>query len=102
MRNAVNWLLESATWKTYTAKQKQKHFVQSKFHNSTVPKIEGRDISSKELKHSSQLACLFEEVFYMKNYVWKIERGKLGKLHIHLQPTLSFITENCEIVGTVC
>jgi len=86
MRNAVNWLLESATWKTVYSKTEQKHFrFKVNFITLTVPKIEGRDISSKELKALLHNWLVYSrKYFYMKNYVWKIERGKLGKLHIHL------------------
>lgn len=86
MRNAVNWLIESAKYKRVYSKVDKKHFYfKVNFITLTVPRLEGRDISSKELKHLLHgFLSYSRKYFYLKNYVWKVERGSKGKLHVHL------------------
>ncbi len=86
LRNAVNWLVSSAGYKRVYSKVDQKHYYfKVNFITLTFPQQEGRDISGKELHKTLHAWLVYaRKYFYLRNYVWKVERGAQGKIHVHM------------------
>ncbi len=51
----------------------------------TIPVQESQEINGELVSKILHTWIVYaRKYFYLKNYVWKIERGSLGKIHIHL------------------
>jgi len=86
IKQAVAWLVESAKWKrVYEAKTKKTFLFKVNFITLTLPDTK-EEVTEKffktELMHTWLVYA--QKYFYLKNYIWKIERQKNGKLHLHL------------------
>ncbi len=86
IRNAINWLTHSAKFKRVYSKVDQKHYwFKVNFITLTIPYSEGQEISGERVhKLLHTFIAYSRKYFYLHNYVWKIERGRQNKLHIHL------------------
>jgi hypothetical protein len=86
IKQAVGWLVESAKWKRiYSKKDKKTFLFKINFITLTLPDTE-EEVTEKFFKTELMHAWLSyaQKYFYLKNYIWKIERQKNGKLHLHL------------------
>lgn len=86
LRNAVNWLVESAMWKPLYWKDENKWiYFKVNFITLTIPKQKDGDINGELLQKLLHTFLVYSrKYFYLHNYVWKVEQGSLGKIHIHL------------------
>jgi hypothetical protein len=86
LRNAVNWLCESAQWKPLYWKEQNKWiYFKVNFITLTVPRQKDGDISGEVLQQLLHTWLVYaRKYFYLHNYVWKVERGSKGKIHIHI------------------
>ncbi len=86
LRNAVNWLVESAMWKPLYWKEENKWiYFKVNFITLTIPQQKDEDINGEQLQKLLHTFLIYaRKYFYLHNYVWKVERGRLGKIHIHL------------------
>lgn len=86
LRNAINWLCLSAKKKKVFVKAKNSHFFfKVNFVTLTLPDTD-QDISPADLQKKllNPFLTLFRKEYGLKNYVWRIEYQKNGKLHVHL------------------
>lgn len=94
LRNAVNWLVESSQYKPLWWEEEKKFiYFKVNFITLTIPKQQTEDgeISGKLLqKMLNTFLTYSRKAYFLDNYVWKIERGKLGKLHVHLSTDTFF------------
>lgn len=86
LNNAVNWLVSSAQYKRVYSKQEQKHFYfKINFITLTIPEQPTDQVNGKVVSEMLHTWITYaRKYFYLRNYVWKIEAGKKGLLHIHL------------------
>lgn len=84
--NAVNWLVDSAKWKGIYSKVDKKHYYfKVNFITLTIPTQQNQDVTQKKInKLLHTFLSYARKYFHLRNYVWKIERGKHGHLHIHI------------------
>lgn len=86
LRNAVNWLVVSAKYKRVWSKADNKAFwFKVNFITLTIPRQpekEPLETLVKQLLHN--FLVYSQKYFYLKNYVWKMEQHKDGRLHIHI------------------
>lgn len=86
MKNAINWLLAAAQEKdVYSKKSKSWFKFKINFVTLTLPdtqeKISDYDFKTKLL---NPYLTYMRKYFGLKNYVWKLEFQKNGKLHLHI------------------
>lgn len=86
VRNATNWLLQSATWKPVWYKEECKTvWFKVNFITLTIPYHNNSQIDGKMVHKLLHTWLTYaRKYFYLHNYVWKVERGDGGKLHVHL------------------
>lgn len=86
LRNAVNWLVSSAAYKrVYSKADKKSFWFKVNFVTLTVPPQSNGIVSEKLFKKALHAWIVYaRKYFYLKNYVWKIETHKDGRLHVHL------------------
>jgi len=86
LRNAVNWLVQSAAWKRVYSKVDNKHYYfKVNFITLTIPSQSRGEVTPKLLHKMLHTFLVYSrKYYYLRNYVWKIERGSQGKIHIHL------------------
>lgn len=88
LRNSINWLTSSAQWKPIWWQQESRFiYFKVNFITLTVPKQPTGDGEINGQLFSKMLNTWLvysRKYHYLKNYVWKYERGEEGKLHIHL------------------
>lgn len=86
LKNAINWLVASAKYKEVYSKDLGRSFwFKVNFITLTIPPQQMGSAKEKEVKavlHS--WLSYARKYFYLKNYVWKFEAHKDGRLHIHL------------------
>lgn len=86
IKNAINWLLISAQKKRVYSKTTNKAFsFKVNFVTLTLPDT-GADISHSDFtkKLLNPFLVYLRKYHSLKNYVWKIELHKSGKIHCHL------------------
>ena len=86
IRNSINWLIHSAKLKRVYSKADKKHYwFKVNFITLTIPAQPNIEVNGK-LVHKLLHTWLSysRKYFYLHNYVWKIERGSGGLLHVHL------------------
>lgn len=86
LRNAVNWLLISAKPKRVYAKDTSKTFsFKVNFITLTLPDT-GHNISHQAFQKEllNPWLTYAKKYFGLKNYVWKLEFQKNGRLHAHI------------------
>lgn len=86
LRNSVNWLVNSAGYKKVWCKREQKHFYfKINFITLTIPQQPDKDITPTLLQECLHNWLVYARKYlHLRNYVWKIEKGDKGKLHIHI------------------
>lgn len=86
LRNSVNWLVSSASYKRVWCKREQKHFYfKINFITLTIPQQKDKDITPTLLQECLHNWLVYARKYlHLRNYVWKIEKGEKGKLHIHI------------------
>ena len=95
IKNAINWLVASAKEKKVYNNTTKKNFnFKVNLITLTLPDTT-KAISEKELKSKlmHNFLVYLKKYYFLKNYVWKIEFQKNGKLHIHLT-TDTFISHH--------
>lgn len=86
VKSAINWLIASAKYKRVYSKELDKaFFFKVNFITLTLPDT-NVPVSDAFLKKKLLNPWLVyaRKYFYLSNYVWKVERHKSGKLHIHI------------------
>jgi len=86
LRNAIKWLTISASNKRVFCRTRQKSFrFKISFITLTLPDtdapISNRDFQTKLL---NPFLVYLRKYYNLKNYVWKLELQKNGKIHCHL------------------
>jgi len=86
LKNAINWLCQSAKPKrVYDKRTKKSFYFKVNFITLTFQSQKNRSISNSEFKSCLNAFLAYaRKYFYLKNYVWKIELHKSGQLHVHL------------------
>ena len=86
MRRAINWLSAQAVPKrVYCKKSNKSYYFKINFITLTFPHTNGAEIHGKIVSKCLHTWLIYaRKYFYLHNYVWKIERGVKGNLHIHL------------------
>jgi hypothetical protein len=86
LRNAINWLEVSSKAKRVYCKSTRKSFYfKISFITLTVPPQGNRLLKNSEFKGLLHAWIVYaQKYFYLKNYVWKVEAHKDGRLHVHL------------------
>jgi len=97
LRNAVNWLVLSAKPKrVYSKKSQRKFLFKISFITLTLPDTSCLVSSDKfQTALVNPFLVYLRKYCHLKNYVWKMEFQKNGKLHIHL--TLDCFIHHAEI-----
>lgn len=86
IKNAINWLVASAKeQKVWSESTKKYYTFKVNLITLTLPdtieSIKEREFKTK-LMHPFMVYC--KKYFGLKNYVWKVEYQKNGKLHVHI------------------
>lgn len=92
MKNAINWLLAAAIEKDVYDKKKQSWFkFKVNFITLTLPDTD-HPVSDHHFKTKllNPFLTYMRKYYGLKNYVWKLEFQKNGKLHLHIT-TDSFV-----------
>lgn len=86
LRNAVNWLVVSAKYKRVWSERDRKAFwFKVNFITLTIPKQPTQEPDESLVKTMLHNFLVYsQKYFYLKNYVWKMETHKDGRLHIHI------------------
>lgn len=86
IRNAINWLVHSSRFKrVWSRTDNRSYWFKVNFITLTFPTLHNHEITGKEVSECLHTFLVYaRKYFYLHNYVWKIERGAKGKLHIHL------------------
>lgn len=86
IKNAVNWLIESAKYKAVRSKADGKFFhFKVNFITLTIPKTDAELAPERLVKRALHNWLIYARKYLgLRNYVWKIEQHKSGQLHIHL------------------
>lgn len=85
IKNAVNWLLASAKPKrVYSKKTGRNWYFKINFITLTLPEShkEVKEAEFKRFLHAWIAAVRYSSG--LKNYIWRLERQKNGRLHVHL------------------
>lgn len=85
IKNAVNWLCESAKEKYLWSKKHKKAFrFKVNLLTLTFPYDGENHVSEKIAKRClHNFLSYSRKYFYLRNYIWKFERTAAGQLHVH-------------------
>lgn len=86
LKNAVNWLCQSAPYKeVYSEKEKKKFYFKVNFITLDLPSIQ-HNITDEQFKnvllHKFFNAAKYK--FGLRNYVWKVETQSNSNIHAHI------------------
>lgn len=86
LKNAVNWLCSSAKNKWLWSKKHQKAFTfKINFITLTFPYNGKENITEKQAKRCVHAFLSYSrKYFYLRNYIWKLEKTEKNQLHCHL------------------
>lgn len=86
LKNSINWLIHSAQDKRVYVKASNQSFkFKVNFITLTIPPQSSNLINAKEFQQCLNVWLVYaRKYFYLKNYVWKVERHQDNRLHIHI------------------
>tara|TARA_R110000868_G_scaffold410416_2_gene698396 strand:+ start:281 stop:1240 length:960 start_codon:yes stop_codon:yes gene_type:complete len=84
--NSINWLVASAkNKKAFHFKTQNSYDYKLTFITLTIPIQENNQVTEKEFKSLINTWLTYARQYLkLKNYIWKIEAHKDGRLHIHI------------------
>lgn len=86
LQHACNWLIYSSLRKKGFSKELNKKFIYKvSFITLTIPPQENTPVTHRALKKILNSWLTYQKIYFkLNNYVWKVEKHKDGRLHIHI------------------